>query len=298
MKGFVTFILSANINKNYFKSDWLYLIPIVLLVYSLIMWIFGDNELQTNIKRIYYTFFLFLYLMFMKHVDVTKWCNSGPFGISPAIWSILLSLLVAFLIALIIDNFIISGYVFTEFGIFGAKFIKEETKRTVDVQHWYLLNLEKCLEALYDIFFYMYTLFNDPQIVAEIKEGTFDYPLHFTKILNNYYLLKSEFVHLNVKFYKTDKVGIKAITEDFAMRNRLNLMEKLQFKAFINNQYGGSKYYKLNNEKIFIITAKVKHSKEDEMLMITIRSEKEINVYDLYPILSFLNYFELEISKL
>ncbi|QUH21801.1 hypothetical protein [Alkaliphilus sp. B6464] len=304
LKHLITLQLTAEVPKStphYFQflySNRIFIFPIVLLIYSIAAWKFGNDERKTNIKKIHYSLFVFAYLFFIRYEDVSTWCESGPMGITAPVWSYLLSILVTLLIAIAIDNFIISGYVFKEFGIFGAKFIRDATQQTVIQQNGYMLSLEKNLEALYSVLFKINELFSNPNIVGQVRNGRFNFSKHFRGILKHYYDFKDENVKIDVQFFRQDADNIKNIIEGYNIKYNLGFKDKRDLKNCLSNNDGANWYLDSKEYKVYVITTKVKHNNSNQLLLISIKSLDEINIYDMYPVLNFLHVFELEFSKI
>ena len=298
---FVVLAQCTNDDLKFLYSNWVFLFPAILTVFTILIWIFGSDRFLINIKRLFYCLYILGYLIFIRQVDVTGWCNEGPFHISSHISSLFLSMIVAFLIAMAVDNFIISGFIFKEFGIFGAKFVKEdkETQKAVIQYDDYSMVLEKSLESLYYTLDKIHKFFFDQQIIDSIKDHTFDYTKHFTDFLMDYYEYKSEKVYIHVQLYDTTPEVINKLVNAYTIKYDLRLYNRnILKKCLSNHQYGTSRYFGIGKTKLFIITANIRHSKENEMLLISIESRKEINIYDFYPILCCLNDFEIEVGNI
>lgn len=200
---------------DFISNNCEYILPIMFLIYSIIIWIKGNDELATNVKRIYYSMVVLCYIILVNTVDVSRWCDKGQFGISNIVWSYCVSIIITVVLAVLIDNFIISGFVFKELGFFGTKFIREETKKAVDVQYKYLLNLEGSLETLHKIPNKIQSIFSKPDVIKSIKEGSFDFVKEFTFLLQYYYSLKKIDADIDVLIYKCEKKDIDNIVSEY-----------------------------------------------------------------------------------
>jgi len=134
-----------------FSTPLVYIFPIALIIYSVIIFTVTDYELISKIKRIYYAVMLLLFTIVLKNVDFTSVCETGLFGTSAKSWSIILVSIIGAIIIVLIDSYIISGYVFKEFGFMGTKFIRDETAETVKNQHDYIFSLESSIKAQYEL---------------------------------------------------------------------------------------------------------------------------------------------------
>lgn len=283
---------------NFLYSNWVFTIPASLLIFSILMCIFSSDDFQTKIKRLYYTIFIFGYLIFIRYEDVTVWCKNGYFNLSSNVWSILFSMLVVLIIAMVIDNFIISGYVFKEFGLFGAKFIREETKQAVKEQDGYTMLLEKSYESLYYTLGQINQLFQEDKLIESLHNKTFSYTKQFTEVLKCYYEDIHQNVFVHVQIYNKHPDSVKKLISALDRKYHLTLTDRHKLhKCLSCDDLGASHYFDLGYTKIFVITAKPSLCSINEMLFISIESKKEINIYDFYPILCFLNYFEALISN-
>ncbi|HWT76212.1 MAG TPA: hypothetical protein VN258_16050 [Mobilitalea sp.] len=279
-----------------FVNDFgIFIIPLILFIYCIAVCKIGLDKPKVNIKRFYYTFFILLYIIFIKTVDISKWCGEGPWKIRSDIWSNIVVLIAAVITAIIIENLIITGFAFKELGLFGTKFIKDESQNYLIDQRNYVYQLEYSLESLYEVSFKIRDMFLKKANITDLKSNKSSFCKAFKEILEFYYELKSENVVIHIRFYKQDENDINEIVEKLMSKNILKRREKVELKNDLINNGKTSNYFSNETSNILVMTENVMHC--DERLLITIQSKDDIMMHDIYPIISFLNTFELEISK-
>lgn len=284
---------------NILYSNYIFAIPIIFFIYSIYAWHKYQDNFMTNIKRVYYSFALLMYFVFIRYENVSMWCIAAPLGIIPEIWSYLFSMIVAVLIAISIDNFIISGYVFKELGFFGAKFIREDikkdTKDTVIEQNDLILSLENNLELMYDIPLLIDSIFELNNVYDDISENFNSFTQYFSNILKTYYSLKNEIVSIEVSFYEYD--DIETIIKKYRTNFNGTITDKniKDLRKCLNGEIEGT-YLTLGDHRIYAISKTITLLSKNRELFISIKALDDVNVLDIYPIFNFLYIFMLKLS--
>ncbi|MBH1941041.1 hypothetical protein I5677_09070 [Mobilitalea sibirica] len=256
-----------------------------------------EDENITIIKRYYYTIIVLIYIIIIKFCDVPAWCSTGMFGITGEVWSYIILMIVTLLLAVILDSFIISGYVFKEFGFFGARFIRDVTQKTVELQKKYVLSLEGSLKTVYAIPKNIHDYFSDPDIRKKVLKGSFDFPKEFKKILKCYYGMKNIDADVDVFFYNISNEEIDKIVEDCTGVYSLKWSERKILKERLHNTNGIRWYIDKKDYSVYLITIKYGPAPE-VMLMISIKSFNEANLLDSYPIYHFVYLIQMEINNI
>lgn len=288
-----TYIIATSVvdTRKYFSS-WLYfLIPAALIIYSICIAVIADVKWILKIKRIYYSLCTLLYIFMLKHINVIGICpKDGLFDISNKAWSIIIFTLIFFVSSIIIDNWIISGYVFKELGFLGTKFIREESKTVVAEQEGYTYSLENGITAMFETITEIRKLFENEDIMSEIKSNKFDFILRLSEVIEVYYKHRKLSVDINCETYVNS--DIDSIVEDIVASNQLSLYKKIKLKKVLNKKdfiYLENKTYNL-----MLVTEKsLVFNKTNDIILVKIRSIKEINLYDRYIIVDIVKYFEI-----
>lgn len=284
---------------NILYSNYIFAIPIIFFIYSIYTWHKYKDNFMTNIKRVYYSFMLLMYFVFIRYENVSKWCITAPLGMVPEIWSYLFSMIVAVLVAISIDNFIISGYVFKELGFFGAKFIREDikkdTKDTVIGQNDLILSLENNLELMYDIPLLIDSIFELNNVYDDISEDFNCFTQYFSNILKTYYSFKNEIVSINVSFYEHDE--IETIIKKYRTNFNGAITDKniKDLRKCLMGEIEGT-YLTLGDHRIYAISKTITLLSKNRELLISIKALDDVNVLDIYPIFNFLYIFMLKLN--
>lgn len=275
---------------TYFNLRIYWLIPILLLTYSVCITIFTDIEWVFKMKRIYYSICTLFYIFMLKNINLIGISvEKGLFGTSNKVWSIIVFTIIFFLTSIIIDNWIISGYVFKEFGFFGAKFIKDETKITVVEQEDYIHSLENGIKGEFDVIDDVKKLFADGEVIGDIRTDNFDLIERFSEILRLYYKHRKVSVDVECQVYLRD--NIDNIVDELIDDNQLQLYKKHQIKRTLNKNE--TLYIENKKQNLLLVTTKSSVLNDESNLLIKVKSIKDINLYDRHIIVNILFYFEL-----
>lgn len=278
---------------EFFASSYYYIIPIVLILYAIGVAIFIEYELISKVKRIYYSVFILMYVAILKCVNLTGLCEKGLWGLSAKTWSVIVFSILALIAAILIDNYIISGYVFKEFGLLGAKFIKEETKQTVIEQGNYILSLEAGIQASFYTIDDIKALMKETNTIIKVRNRTFNFLDEVKKVLYLFYGYRNLDVNITVKLY--DNSNMNSIINDLTQQHGLKKKERSEVQNCLTEEIS----FYLNREKnnYFLITTKT-NEYPGKKIMLGIKSPKEINLNDQYIILNLIYTLELEVSNI
>ena len=265
---------------KFLYNDWIFLIPIALIIYSVRIWYKAKGETdkeKITVKRIYYSISIIIFLIVIRNENIYLWCKDGPMNINSDVWSHIVAMIIFLLIAISIDYFIISGYVFKELGIFGAKFIKEDTKEIVKENTKYHLALIKTINSLCDV----------PEYISK----------YFKNILLFFYDIKDIDVDIDVYFYehKDSESIIKKYENQHIEKITSN--HKKNMKKCLESDFS-NKYFEIGKSKLFFINYQLEFENNNKkQLLISVRSEGDlIASTDIPPILNFLYFFMMQIS--
>lgn len=285
--------------KLYFSS-WLWYIPsIALILFSAIssLFIFKDDNIISKINRFYYSVCMLAYVLIVKNINLVSISSSSFLGIRPKFCSIITFTIIYFLIILLIDNIIISGYSFKEFGILGAKFIRDDTKATVIEQDEYIFSLENGFSALQDTFNYMETFFSEQQTKDDIKNSKFDYTLNLHDIIEHYY--RKELLSVNIDFTIYDSSDIKSTIIGICNKYTLSNKNMHKLKSGLSNNSNSCCYINNTSFNIYIVPQKSSHLNNPfNNIFIEIKSFKKLNVYDKYILSCIFKQYELYLFSL
>lgn|GEM_PF-2962519 len=275
---------------NYFKSWWYFTIPATFILYSIIIAIFAEIEWVYKVKRIYYSISTLVYIVMLKNINLIGIAGEkGLLGTSSKVWAIIVFTIIFFLTSIIIDNWIISGYAFKEFGFFGAKFIRDEAKTTVVEQEDYIHSLENGITGIFEVIDDIKTLFKNEDIIEEIKSDRFDFTEKFTEIAHSYYKYRKLGADIDSEIYKIS--DIDRITKELKDFHQLSFNKGIQIKQTLKNSE--TIYIEKKDYNILVVSTKSNILGEDDNLLIKIKSSKDINLYDRYILINILFYFEL-----
>lgn len=275
---------------NYFKSWWYFCIPAALILYSIAIAVFTEIEWVYKVKRIYYSISIFVYVIMLKNVNLIGIAGEkGLLGTSNKVWAIIVFTIIFFLVSIIIDNWIISGYAFKEFGFFGAKFIRDEANTTVLEQGDYIYSLENGITGSFQVVDDIKTIFKSEEVIEEIKSDKFDLAARFTGILSAYYKHRKLDADIDIQVYGAN--DIDQIRKDLKDANQLSFKDEIHVKGVLKNKE--TIYIEKKDYNLLLMSTESSILGNGDNLFIRIKSSKEINLYDRYIVINMLFYFEL-----
>lgn len=297
-------VLGASVNRavestknaatELFSSPLLYLIPGILLVYAILVAIFSEQEWEAKIKRIYYAAMFLLLGFIIQAYDFNALAETGLWGMTSEAWSIVLFSIIWFIVTLILDSFIISGFVFKEIGIFGTRFIKEETKQMVKQQGDYILFLEAGIQALDKIIEYMKEKLADKSVKDVLRKKSFDFLEEYEKFLVQFFNYRNLETLVEVQAFDSDNYEnlVSKIADTYNLKK--SDIEEFYFSLEHNLRY----YTQNEHYEILHVVANSKLVK-NQSISITVRYKKdECNLNDQIFIKTILQHFELLLIEL
>ncbi len=277
---------------DFFSSNYFFILPIIFLFYSIFIAIFSDFDRTSKVKRIYYSTMCIVFVIILRNVNLVGLCDKGLWGLTAQTWSVVVFSIMALIFTIFIDNYIISGYVFKEFGFLGTKFIKEETTETVKIQGDYICSLEKGIQSSYDCIDY----FKERIVNANIKSnltGKFNFVNEFEILLVKYFEMKNIEVKVDVSTYTNNQINllVNKISQEFNLSRRE--ISELKFRLEKDISY----YFKRKDYEVYHLVATSEFF-PDKNISILIKYYSVCNLFDQYIIKNLLYYFEIELLRL
>lgn len=286
----LTPISKKTITTTDFFSPWTYyILPIALILYAIIIAWKTDFDFMAKIKRLYYSVMIFALVIILKCVNLIGIGKEGLWGTTPKAWSVILFVIIYTIAIVLIDNYVISGYVFKEFGFFGTKFIKDDATETVKSQMGYINSLESSIKAQYEMIERIKT---DTERLAEDK---LDFNVQIGKIITDFYTCKN--IDVQVETYNFDKGNYDAVIEKLTKQHDLDpaqireLESRLQKNLFYYLKGRGTDF----NLFHFIITSEFRPELE---IGIAIKLNGKYNLKDQYILTNLIYFYELCLVKL
>jgi len=284
--------VTTETTKDLFSSPLYYIFPVALIIYTIIIAIASNFEVISKVKRIYYAIMSLLFIFVLKNVDFMWVSKEGLWGTTPKAWSLILVSIIGMILIVLIDSYIISGYVFKEFGFFGTKFIRDETTETVKSQHDYIFSLESSIKAQFEL---IDKTKKDMADSGKLKIKKLNFNEQIEKIISGFYALKN--TETQVEAYNFKKGDYNLVVDKLTNDYNLNLYQIIKLKSRLKNnllyylKIKGCDYNMLH----VVITSEFA---PDFEIGIAIKLYGECNLHDQYIIKNIIYYYELELIKL
>lgn len=193
------------------------------------------------------------------------------------------------IVSVLIDTWVISGYVFKELGIFTAKLVREETKEAIESLETNVGLLERNIKASNSCNFYIKELFSQQEVCDDIESNNFDFIDKFRLLLLKYYKDSQLDITLEIKLYKNE--DIDNIVNSYKCIYNLNYRDIKDIKT--NLKGIGSIAITKNDNMIMFVTLDASIYPEDRIL-VAMKSNDAISRYDEFMIENLLRMYESE----
>ncbi|URZ04104.1 hypothetical protein [Clostridium felsineum] len=265
----------------------LYVIPIIFIIYALVAYKLSfSDETVSLFKKIYYIIWILAYIILVNHVELNKIPIKDSFGVPYNIWTLIIIFIIFLIVAYLLDIFILFGNGFKELSIFGAKFVKEETKEILDNQHKYLNLLIDKTKAENKILTGLKEYMNEENFKDKIINGKFYALNELDKIIMQYYNSQNIDVRVESVFIKDKKIDSSLICE-----NKLTRMESLELKRYYKNS---TSYFLEKKDESILFVPYTSQIYDNDILMI-IKTDNNLMFEEQYMILNIITIYEINI---
>ncbi|URZ05968.1 hypothetical protein [Clostridium felsineum] len=265
----------------------LYAIPIIFIIYAVISYKLSfSDEIISLFKKIYYIIWILAYIILVNHVELNKISIKDSFGVPYNIWTLIIIFIIFLVLAYLLDIFILFGNGFKELSIFGAKFVKEETKEILDNQHKYLNLLIDKIKAENKIITGLKEYMNEENFKDKIINGKFYALNELDKIIMQYYNSQNIDVRVESVFIKDKKIDNSLICE-----NKLTRIESLELKRYYKNS---TSYFLEKKDESILFVPYTSQIYDNDILMI-IKTDNNLMFEEQYMILNIITIYEINI---
>ncbi|MCF8012405.1 MAG: hypothetical protein K9L17_10925 [Clostridiales bacterium] len=271
---------------------YIFLLAIVLTIYSVINFFVKELSDASNIKKIrklWYSLVFLFYSVYIDNLPSDIFKTSSKIGIPQELWILLIHFIAFTTFAVVIDHLIIRTTKLGEirFGNIGGSISEETTKDIIDEQ-----------DNTIDI------LFDKIKAENEIFEGFSDYTQNLEHELENLTFSYESYIYQPLKMYcDYQKSDIEIVIYDGLIEENLHQLKShfsltcSAFKILRNSILNYQTFYcdkqtKTLNYKKDILFIPYKSDYLEDKILIALQSKNDLIVDEQYFIYNILNYFE------
>lgn len=287
-------------NQNSILHDFLvtlYVLPIIFLIYVVANYFVSfSDEIAALVKKIYYIIWLAFYIIIVNHVPLDRIPIKDSFGVPSNIWTLIVLFIIFLLIAYLLDAFIISGCGFQELSIFGAKFVKQETKEVIDDQHKYLNLFINKAKAENKILMNLKQYMVNEDFRDKINTDNFNVIDELTKLIKQYYDMQNLDVDVETALI-TDE-NLEETIDDIACNYDINRIDMVKLKRNYNKVLS---YFINDKDKKLLFTpciCNISPNDKKANYLVIVKGGNNILVEEQYMLLNIITLYETEIINI